>query len=135
MTVSTWLYSSSFSSDQLASTIANYAAKQRTPTSIASEVVASLVARHNATLQTVPAAKTSSAQSERDSTVSGKSGRGKAGGKSNGGQKSGAPLYRLIKQDAQLTGAAATANQQIQAILQQYQAKKDRNFSLRARWM
>ena len=125
MTASTWLYSSSFSSEQLAPTIASYAAKLRTPTPVASEVVASLVARHNATLQAVPAGKAPSAQSERASTVSGKSGRGKAGGKSNGGQKSGAPLYRLINQDAQLTGAAATANQQIQAILQQYQAKKE----------
>lgn len=123
MTASTWLYSSSFNLEQLAATVAQVAAQLRTPTPVDAAVLASFVARHNAALKTGIADKT---QNGRNGAEKGKVGKGKAGsGKTDGGKKSGAPLYRLINQDAQLTGAAATANQQIQAILQQYQAKKD----------
>lgn len=59
-----------------------------------------LIARHNATLKAAP---------------------NKTPGKN---AQANAPLFRLINQDAKLSGAAQEANQKIQAILQQYQAKK-----------
>ena len=125
MTASPWLYSSALQSDQLTASIAHSAAQLRTLTPVDPAQVTNLVARHNAALKTEQqsagtVSKGSTGQARPNQARSG-AGRNQA----NQGKKAGAPLYRLINQDAQLTGAAATANQKILAILQQYQAKKD----------
>ena len=93
-----WLYSEQLHSQALDAVITQQAAALRQPRDPVD--VAALSARHNALL-----------------TAENKSQRTQA-------RTQNRPVYRLVKEDAQLSGAAAAANQKIQAILQQYQAKK-----------
>lgn len=117
MTTQAWLFAppSDVPSATLAAAIAACAHKLRTPPQAAADLSA-LIVRHNATLQTAA----SSGDQAGKSAVKGAS---SASAQASSKVSSGA-LYRIINQDAQLSGAAAEANQKIQAILQQYQAKK-----------
>lgn len=129
MTTQAWLFAppADVPSAALAASVAACAQKLRTPPQLPADLSA-LIARHNATLQ--PAASAGAqAGSAGKSTGKGagkgavKGAQGTAAAQTAGKARSGA-LYRIINQDAQLSGAAAEANQKIQAILQQYQAKK-----------
>lgn len=124
MTTQAWLFAppADDPSAALAAAIAACAQTLRTPPQAAADLSA-LIVRHNATLQT---ATSSGAQAGKSAVKGGKSavkGASSASAQASSKVSSGA-LYRIINQDAQLSGAAAEANQKIQAILQQYQAKK-----------
>ena len=118
MPTQAWLFAppADVPSAALAAAIAAYAHKLRS-SAPASTDLSALIARHNATLQASASSKAQGAKGTQGVAS------GQAAGKASGKTGSGA-LYRIINQDAQLSGAAAEANQKIQAILQQYQAKK-----------
>ncbi len=118
MPTQAWLFAppADVPSATLAAAIAACAHKLRSSAPASTDLNA-LIARHNATLQASASSKAQGAKGTQGVAS------GQAAGKASGKTGSGA-LYRIINQDAQLSGAAAEANQKIQAILQQYQAKK-----------
>ena len=129
MTTQAWLFAppTDVPSAALAASVAACAQKLRTPPQLPADLSA-LIARHNATLQPAASAGAQAGNAGKSTgkgAVKGAQGTAAAqtAGKASGKTGSGA-LYRIINQDAQLSGAAAEANQKIQAILQQYQAKK-----------